>query len=1213
VGELCIKFPRQNAEELIAKMVNFTLAQIREIMDVQSNIRNMSVIAHVDHGKSTLTDSLVTKAGIISKASAGAARFTDTRKDEQERCITIKSTAVSMYYELSAEDMELLDHAKIPHRGNAFLINLIDSPGHVDFSSEVTAALRVTDGALVVVDCISGVCVQTKTVLQQAIQERITPVLFMNKMDRAFFELSWTKEALYQTFAQIVENVNVIVGTYADEDGPMGDIQVKPETGMCGFGSGLHGWAFTLKQFATLYKKKMGDISIEKLMARFWGDNFLMQKLAPAKITEVSWADQAVKKVEVADGKISMHFLNGLSAEGTIEENGDIHSGSITMPLVSDDKVQAADMAAFKKFDLDGSGSVSGCELMAVFKAAGFNPTQAQIDDILKSFDKDGSGTVDFNEFSAAKQKMAYQEAFKKYDLDGSGTISSKELKAVLHASGHHHVTTEQANNVIKAADVDGSGSVDFKEFYAAVKKTGQTRKFFYYPNKMRIYWDEKKPAKVAIKPAKGQKAPKVAEPLTWQGKPGPKCKSKTIWTKDKQLVDKTEGKRLLAGKEPKWVRGFNKYVLEPIFKVFDVTESQLQKFDAGTVERTKFESLMKLLGISKLDVATKVTEEEKAKPRLITDDYELAHKPLFKKIMQLWLPAGDTMLQLCILHLPSPVVSQKYRAEMLYEGPNDDAACCAVKSCDPKGVLMMYISKMVPYEKGRFVAFGRVFSGTVAQGQKVRILGPNYVPGKTDDLHPSVVVQRTMLMMGRANDAMEDIPCGNICGLVGVDKYVIKTGTVTNDVNAHNMKQMKFSVSPVVRVAVKPKDSSQLPKLVEGLKRLAKSDPMVQVLSEESGEHIVAGAGELHLEICMKDLREDHAQIELIVSDPVVTYRETVQGQCDPCDVMNGGKRLCEQACKADGDQAPYVTLSKSPNKHNRLYMWAERMCEDLNCDIDKAKEGEMNVRTDAKIRANYMIEHYAEDLCEMNAKHTNVDKTALQKIWAFGPETAGPNLLLDVTKACSYLNEIKDSVVSGFQWATKEGGICDENMRGVRFALTDVHLHADAIHRGGGQIIPTARRALLAAQLRAHARLMEPVYLVEVSVPETETKGVNSTINKKRDAVINDTITDACRQCQMKCFLPVAESFGFTADLRKATGGQAFPQCVFDHWAVLNSEPMPPFDKGKVVEAAEMAARYSGTGPPLTTSQKIAYDIRVRKGIKPVADIVNHYEDQL
>merc|ERR1711975_49230 len=181
-----------------------------------------------------------------------------------------------MYYELSDEDMVHVNSVQ-ESTGNAFLINLIDSPGHVDFSSEVTAALRVTDGALVVVDCISGVCVQTETVLRQAIAERIKPVLFMNKMDRALLELQLEKEDLYQTFQRIVENVNVIIATYAADDGPMGVVRVDVNNASVGFGSGLHGWAFTLKQFAEMYAAKFG-VDTDKMMKKLWGENFFNPK-----------------------------------------------------------------------------------------------------------------------------------------------------------------------------------------------------------------------------------------------------------------------------------------------------------------------------------------------------------------------------------------------------------------------------------------------------------------------------------------------------------------------------------------------------------------------------------------------------------------------------------------------------------------------------------------------------------------------------------------------------------------------------------------------------------------------------------------------------------------------------------------------------------------------------------------------------------------------
>merc|ERR1712172_431122 len=230
---------------------------------------------------------------------AGETRATDTRKDEQERCITIKSTAISMYFDIQQKDLDFCKQEKAKKADGSdelgFLINLIDSPGHVDFSSEVTAALRVTDGALVVVGCVPGVCVQTETVLRQAIAERIRPVLFMNKMDRALLELQLEQEDLFLTFQRIVENVNVIIATYADDDGPMGVVRVDVNNASVGFVSGLHGWAFTLKQFAEIYATKFG-VDTDKMMKKLWGESFFNPKTK-------KWA-----KVKADDNKRSFNM-----------------------------------------------------------------------------------------------------------------------------------------------------------------------------------------------------------------------------------------------------------------------------------------------------------------------------------------------------------------------------------------------------------------------------------------------------------------------------------------------------------------------------------------------------------------------------------------------------------------------------------------------------------------------------------------------------------------------------------------------------------------------------------------------------------------------------------------------------------------------------------------------------------------------------------------
>lgn len=817
-------------------MPNFTVDQIRNIMDKTDNIRSMSVIAHVDHGKSTLTDSLICKAGIISAKQAGDARFTDTRADEQERGVTIKSTGVSLYFEHDDESGK----GPQPH-----LINLIDSPGHVDFSSEVTAALRITDGALVVVDCIEGCAVQTETVLRQALAERVKPCLFVNKVDRCILELQMEPEDMYKRFRQTLENVNVIVCTYNDK--LMGDIQVSPEKGTVAFGSGLHGWGFNVERFAAIYSKKMG-VDKEKMMTRLWGDTF-------------------------------------------------------------------------------------------------------------------------FN----------------------------------------------------------------------AKKKT---------------------------------------------------------WTN----VETPEGGEPLP-------RAFCQFIMTPIAQLMRAIMDD---------KKEKYEKMMTTLGIT-----------------LKGDDKNLIGKPLMKRTMQLWINAADTLLSMIVTKLPSPKTAQKYRVENLYEGPMDDTAANAIRACEPSGPLMMYVSKMVPTaDKGRFHAFGRVFSGTVATGQKVRILGSHYKPGGKEDLNIRNI-QRTVLMMGRSTEQIADVPCGNTVALVGVDQYILKTGTITDIEDAHILADMKYSVSPVVKVAVKAKDGKDLPKLVEGLKKLSKSDPLVVCTTEESGEHVIAGCGELHVEICLKDLKEEYAQCDFTISDPVVSYRETVTGDSS-------------QTC-----------LAKSPNKHNRLYLTATPMDEELSNLIEK---GDAGPKADPKERVKILKEKF------------EWDDNAARKIWCWGPETEGANVVVDVTQGVQYLLEIKEHVNMGFQWATKQGPLCEENMRGIRFNLQDVVLHTDSIHRGAGQIMGPSRRSCFASTMTAKPSLQEPVFLVEITCPQDAMSGVYNCMNIRRGVVFEENQREGTPLVNVRAHLPVSESFGFVSALRQQTSGQAFPQCVFDHWDVMAGNAM---EKGSKLEELVLAIR--------------------------------------
>merc|ERR1711957_877368 len=437
----------------------------------------------------------------------------------------------------------------------------------------------------------------------------------------------------------------------------------------------------------------------------------------------------------------------------------------------------------------------------------------------------------------------------------------------------------------------------------------------------------------------------------------------------EEKMMDKLWGDWYFDAARKVWTTSDKGGTLERAFCQF-ISTPMGTLFQAIMSEKTvKVNKMLKAIGVT-------LKGEEK----------ELVGKPLLKRVMQKWLPAGDTVLEMIVLHLPSPVKAQAYRVDTLYNGPLDDATATAIRTCDtsPGAPVCMYVSKMVPTsDKGRFYAFGRVFAGTIATGQKVRIMGPNYVPGKKSDLWVKNI-QRTLIMMGRYTEQVADIPAGNTCALVGVDQYLLKSGTICTMEDAHTIKTMKFSVSPVVRCAVEPKNSADLPKLVEGMKRLAKSDPMVLCYTEESGEHIIAASGELHLEICLQDLQQDFMGTEVKVSDPVVSFRET---------------------CTAKSNQ---TCLSKSANKHNRLFVEGDTIGAELSNAIE---DREITPQADQKVQGRIMADDYGWDVTEA------------RKIWAFGPDGTGPNLFVDTTKGVNYLLEIKESVVGGFAWATQNG----------------------------------------------------------------------------------------------------------------------------------------------------------------------------------------------
>lgn len=512
----------------------------------------------------------------------------------------------------------------------------------------------------------------------------------------------------------------------------------------------------------------------------------------------------------------------------------------------------------------------------------------------------------------------------------------------------------------------------------------------------------------------------------------------------------------------------------------------------------------------------------ETLKINLKPSDFELTGKALLRKVMGTWLPIGSAAVEMAVDHFPSAKIAQFYRAPLLYKGPQDEYFN-SIQNCNPEGPLIAYISKMVPTkDNSHFYAFGRVFSGTI-KSSKILVLMNEHDPTINTN-HKTYLkdsIQRVVLMMANRIENIENVPAGNIMAVDGIDKTMIKSGTIVgeNSQNSFPLHNMDFSVSPIVRYALSPKNSNDIAKFTETLRKFVKSDPCLQYVITEDGEHLLCGAGELHLETSIEILRSDFLKnIEFNISEPIVPYCETITN-------------ISSQVC-----------LSKSPNKHNRLFCRAEPLNTKL---VDEMVSG--NIPKDLKERARYLIDNY------------DFDETA-RKIWTFAPEIEPSNMIVDTTKAIQYLSEIKDSVCGGFKAGSLKGPLCEEPLRGIKLNIEDVTLHSDAIHRGGGQIIPTVRNVLYASILSANPKLMEPVFKAEIQLPREKISTIYNLMSKRRGTVGSIVEEGNCNMMRVEAELPVSESFGFVEDLRGVTSGTAFASLCFSHWQLVPGDPLDP-----------------------------------------------------
>ncbi|KUI70832.1 hypothetical protein VM1G_06189 [Cytospora mali] len=591
--------------------------------------------------------------------------------------------------------------------------------------------------------------------------------------------------------------------------------------------------------------------------------------------------------------------------------------------------------------------------------------------------------------------------------------------------------------------------------------------------------------------------------------------------------------------------RAFLTFVLEPIYKLYSHTIGKSPE---------ELKVTLSSLGIS-----------------LKPSQYKMDAKVLLKLACEQFFGPSTGFVDMVVQHIPSPVEAAQRNLERYYTGPLDTKVAESMKNCDQNGPLVMHVTKLFNSSDAKsFYSFGRVLSGIARPGAEVRVLGEGYSLDDEEDM-AMARISDVWIAETRYNIPVDGVPAGSWVLLGGVDNSIVKSATIVDkrledDEDAHIFKPVTHFTESVLKVAVEPINPSELPKMLDGIRKINKSYPLITTKVEESGEHIILGTGELYMDCVLHDLRRLYADMEIKVSDPVTRFCETVV------------------------EQSHTKCYAITPNKKNKITMVAEPLEDGVARDIES---GAVSIKEPIRKIAKFFEEKY------------EWDKLAARSIWAFGPDEMGPNILQDDTLPGEVdkrlLNTVKEPIRQGFSWATREGPLCEEPIRNTLFKITDISLAPEAIFRGGGQVIPTSRRACYSSFLMASPRLMEPLYSVSMTGTQDAVSSLYTFLARRRGHVLSDGPIVGTPLYRVSGLIPVIDSFGFETDLRINTEG-AMLSLVFDRWSIV---PGDPLDRDIVIRPLQPASAQA-------TARDFVLKTRKRKGLSEDVSVAKFLEPE-